>query len=103
MDTVASARISQTPETVIRARSGWIAIDWPELLRFRDLLFFLVWRDYKNREADLGKKGRLTSLRGIPVPHEKRTKGLVVALAIGVIAACMEVYQLATQYLASGR
>jgi lipopolysaccharide transport system permease protein len=49
VDTVASAGIPQPPETVIRARSGWIAIDWSELLRFRDLLFFLVWRDYKVR------------------------------------------------------
>lgn len=36
-------------ELVIRARRGWIAIDWSELLRYRELLFFLVWRDIKVR------------------------------------------------------
>ena len=29
------------PEVVIRPRSGWIAVDWKELLHFRELLFFL--------------------------------------------------------------
>ena len=32
-------------ETVIRQRTGWIAIDWRELFEARELLFFLVWRD----------------------------------------------------------
>jgi lipopolysaccharide transport system permease protein len=36
-------------ETVIRLRSGWIAIDWAELYRSRELLFFLTWRDVKIR------------------------------------------------------
>lgn len=36
-------------ETVIRASCGWIAIDWPELWRFRELLYFLIWRDFKVR------------------------------------------------------
>jgi lipopolysaccharide transport system permease protein len=34
---------------VIRPRSGWIAIEWGELLRSRELLYFLVWRDIKVR------------------------------------------------------
>jgi lipopolysaccharide transport system permease protein len=38
-----------TPELVIRPRSGWIAIDWDELFHFRELLFFLIWRDVKVR------------------------------------------------------
>jgi lipopolysaccharide transport system permease protein len=43
-------------ELVIEPRRGWIAIDWRELLRYRELLFFLVWRDVKVRykQAVLG-------------------------------------------------
>ncbi|HEV2292218.1 MAG TPA: ABC transporter permease [Tepidisphaeraceae bacterium] len=44
------------PEMVIRPRKGWIGIDWKELWRFRELMFFLVWRDVKVRykQAALG-------------------------------------------------
>ena len=34
---------------VIQPRRGWIAIDWAEMLRYRELLFFLIWRDVKVR------------------------------------------------------
>ena len=34
-------------ETVIRPKKGWIGIDWPELVKHRELLFFLCWRDVK--------------------------------------------------------
>jgi lipopolysaccharide transport system permease protein len=37
------------PLTVIESRSGWRLIDFDELWRFRELLFFLVWRDVKVR------------------------------------------------------
>jgi len=37
------------PEVVIRPRSGWIAIDWNELIHYRELLYFLAWRDVKVR------------------------------------------------------
>jgi lipopolysaccharide transport system permease protein len=37
------------PQTVIQPRSGWIPIDWRELWEFRELLYFLVWRDVKVR------------------------------------------------------
>src|SRR3954454_24943920 len=37
------------PEVVIRPRTGGVAIDWEELLFFRELLFFLAWRDVKVR------------------------------------------------------
>lgn len=45
-----------TEETVIQPQKGWIAIDWTELFRQRELLFFLVWRDIKVRykQAALG-------------------------------------------------
>lgn len=55
------APIAQIPdytgaELVIEPRKGWIGVDWSELLRFRELLFFLVWRDVKVRykQAVLG-------------------------------------------------
>ncbi len=36
-------------ELVIRPRRGWIGIDWAELYRYRELLYFLIWRDVKVR------------------------------------------------------
>lgn len=36
-------------EYVIRPRSGWIALNWRELFEYRELLFFLIWRDVKVR------------------------------------------------------
>jgi lipopolysaccharide transport system permease protein len=36
-------------ETVISPRSGWIAIDWKELITHRELLAFLIWRDISVR------------------------------------------------------
>ena len=36
-------------ELVIRPTKGWIAIDWAELARGRELLYFLAWRDIKIR------------------------------------------------------
>ena len=32
-------------QTVIRPKKGWQLIDWRELREYRDLFFFLVWRD----------------------------------------------------------
>ena len=37
------------PVTVIERRSGWQFVDLRELWRFRELLFFLTWRDIKVR------------------------------------------------------
>ena len=37
--------------TIIEPQSGWQLIDWRELWRYRDLFFFLVWRDVKTRYA----------------------------------------------------
>jgi len=36
-------------ETIIRPEQGWLAIDFAELWRYRELLFFLIWRDIKVR------------------------------------------------------
>ena len=46
----------QGHETVIEPKKGWVAVDWPEMSRARELLFFLVWRDIKVRykQATLG-------------------------------------------------
>src|SRR5215208_2264420 len=43
-------------DLVIEPRRGWIAVDWRELWRSRELLYFLVWRDIKVRykQAVLG-------------------------------------------------
>ncbi len=35
--------------TVIRPETGWQAIGWRELWRYRELLYFLAWRDVKVR------------------------------------------------------
>jgi lipopolysaccharide transport system permease protein len=37
------------PETVIRPPTGWQLINFAELWHFRDLLYFLAWRDVKVR------------------------------------------------------
>lgn len=36
-------------ETVITPSGGWIGVNWGELLRGRELLYFLIWRDIKVR------------------------------------------------------
>ena len=55
---VAAAEALTLPveELVIEPRRGWIAVDWRELVRSRELLYFLVWRDIKVRykQAVLG-------------------------------------------------
>ena len=49
MTTLSESRPEPEPppvrSTVIRPRSGWIAIDWGELWEARELLYFLVLRD----------------------------------------------------------
>ncbi len=35
--------------TLIQPRKGWIGVDWREIVRYRELAFFLVWRDIKVR------------------------------------------------------
>jgi lipopolysaccharide transport system permease protein len=34
---------------IIQRRTGWIPIDWAELVEYRELLLFLTWRDIKVR------------------------------------------------------
>ena len=37
------------PVVVVEPRRGWISINLPELLQYRELVFFLAWRDVKVR------------------------------------------------------
>lgn len=37
------------PVTVIRPSRGWVSLGFPELWPYRELLYFLVWRDVKVR------------------------------------------------------
>lgn len=45
--TLASSPSVQVPRSRIRIQPqrGWVAIDWKELWEFRELLYFLTWRD----------------------------------------------------------
>jgi lipopolysaccharide transport system permease protein len=40
---------SDVPVTIIRPSAGWRSIDLTELWQYRELLYFLVWRDIKIR------------------------------------------------------
>lgn len=44
-----AGRSQPVPTTVIEPTSGWIPINLRELWRYRELLYFLVWRDLKVR------------------------------------------------------
>src|SRR6476619_7453704 len=45
----AAARAAEPAETFIRPATGWQLINVRELWRFRELLYFLTWRDVKVR------------------------------------------------------
>jgi lipopolysaccharide transport system permease protein len=47
---------TQTPVTYLRPSKGWLSIDFGELWQYRELIFFLTWRDIKVRykQAFLG-------------------------------------------------
>src|SRR5438128_807630 len=40
---------AEQPESVIRPASGWQLVNVRELWQFRELMYFLVWRDVKVR------------------------------------------------------
>jgi lipopolysaccharide transport system permease protein len=46
---VSTSAPDDLPTTVIERKSGWRFLDLGELWRYRELLFFLVWRDVKVR------------------------------------------------------
>ncbi len=39
----------QVPETIIEPTSGWVSLKFGELWRYRELLYFITWRDVKVR------------------------------------------------------
>ncbi len=43
------AVLSPVPVTEIAPRRSWLELDWGEIWRYRELLYFLVWRDLKVR------------------------------------------------------
>jgi lipopolysaccharide transport system permease protein len=46
-----SSHRSTPPHLIIRPPKGWQVINWAELFAYRDLFYFLVWRDIKVRYA----------------------------------------------------
>ena len=42
---------TEAPQTIIEPQKGWRLIDVQELWQYKDLLWFLVWRDVKSRYA----------------------------------------------------
>jgi lipopolysaccharide transport system permease protein len=48
--------VDETVERVIQPQSGWIGVDWKEMIAYRDLLFHLVLRDIsvRYRQSVLG-------------------------------------------------
>ncbi len=40
---------AEIPEFEIRPSRGWVAVDFGELFHYRELLYFLIWRDVKVR------------------------------------------------------
>ena len=41
--------VEESQEFIIKPSRGWIGINVAELWRYRELLYFLVWRDFKVR------------------------------------------------------
>lgn len=49
MDTSASVGTAQLPMIIIRPSAGWRSLDLKDLWQYRELLYFLAWRDIKVR------------------------------------------------------
>lgn len=47
--TMGQSPVSDLPRTTIQARSGWVSVNLSDLWQYRELLFFLAWRDIKVR------------------------------------------------------
>lgn len=47
--TAAMPRATSETIHVIERRGGWSAVDWGEIWRYRELLYFLTWRDVRVR------------------------------------------------------
>lgn len=44
---MSNSAMTEDSVSIIKPKSGWSIADWKELMEYRDLLFFLVWRDVK--------------------------------------------------------
>ncbi len=42
-------KLEPVPTTVIEPVNGWVSLQWRDLLEYRELLYFLIWRDIKVR------------------------------------------------------
>ncbi len=42
---------TESHQTIIEPQQGWELVNWRELVQYKDLLWFLVWRDVKSRYA----------------------------------------------------
>src|SRR5262249_58169295 len=48
-DVITDVARNPSPEVVIRPSKGWVALGLKELWQYRELFYFLVWRDVKIR------------------------------------------------------
>jgi lipopolysaccharide transport system permease protein len=46
---MSGALLKEEPSVVIEGRAGWLSLDLMDLWRYRELLYFLTWRDVKVR------------------------------------------------------
>ncbi len=49
MNPAAVVSSSEIPTLVIRPTKGWVSLQLKEIWRYRELLYFLIWRDVKVR------------------------------------------------------
>jgi len=42
-------RKNQSPITYLKPAKGWLPFDFKELWRYRELIFFLTWREGTNK------------------------------------------------------
>ena len=58
--------LSRIPLTIIEPSHGWISLKLRELIEYRDLLFFLAWRDVAVRcwQTTAEVKSQLSALIG---------------------------------------
>ena len=108
---------SSVQELIIQPKRGWIAIDWAEMYRYRELLGFLVWRDVKVRykQSILGVAWAvlvplLTMVINVVIFHMilglgkdiQSTTGQLIPYAIFVYTAGLLPWQLFSNSLSGG-
>ena len=48
-DTISTRELTELPHRRIQPSKGWVSLHLPELWKYRELLYFLTWRDIKVR------------------------------------------------------